>query len=124
MIRTKIPIQRTPDGLWKAGPCSILIDSVRQIPLSAGHQEDTLEDLVETVMGQALLSLDKNGRRGTSEPIQWEITVEGVPYCYRCVQPMRQTPSPSEASDASERTEWKCEACGAVIELNDSRKVL
>ena len=56
------------------------------------------------LMGEALLSLDKNGRRGTSEPIQWEITVDSVPYCYRCVQPMLQTAEPLDGSAISERS--------------------
>ena len=117
MIRAKIPIQRTPDGFWKAGLCSIHIDSARQIPLSAVPQEETLDELVETVMGQALLSLDKNGRRGTSEPIQWEIIVDRVPHCYRCVQPMLETPQSSDSSTVSDRSEWKCAQCGAMIQL-------
>ena len=118
MIRAKIPIQHTPDGFWKAGPCSIHIDSVRQIPLSTVSEEETLDDLVETVMGQALLSLDKNGRRGTSEPIQWEITVDRVPYCYRCVQPMQEAPQPSDGSTVSDCPDWKCAQCGTVIQLH------
>ncbi len=120
MIRAKIPIQRSADGMWKAGPCFIQIDSMRQIPLSAVSSEDTLEDLVETVMGHALLSLDKNGRRGTSEPIQWEIIVDRAPYCYRCVQPMRQAPDPSDGPDGSERSGWMCEQCGTAMQLSDA----
>ena len=115
MIRAKIPIQRTPDGLWKAGLCSIQIDSVQRIPLSVVPQEETLDDLVETVMGEALLSLDKNGRRGTSEPIQWEITVDRVPYCYRCVQPMQHTTEPPDGSSVSGHPDWKCVQCGTVF---------
>ncbi|MCC2643351.1 MAG: hypothetical protein K0S45_3764 [Nitrospira sp.] len=76
-----------------------------------------LADLVETIMGDALLSLDKNGRRGTSEPVQWEITVDGVPYCYRCVEPMQEAPRPSDASTAADRSEWKCIQCGTLIQF-------
>lgn len=118
MIRAKIPIQRSADGMWKTGLCSIQIDSMRPIPLPAVSSEDTLEDLVETIMGHALLSLDKNGRRGTSEPIQWEIIVDRAPYCYRCVQPMRQAPAPSDEPGGSERSEWMCEECGTAIQLS------
>ena len=117
MIRAKIPIQHTPDGFWKAGLCSLQIDSERQIPLSSVPQEETLDDLVETVMGEALLSLDKNGRRGTSEPIQWEITVDRVPYCYRCVQPMQETTPPPDGSNVSDLSDWKCVQCGTVFQL-------
>jgi hypothetical protein len=118
MIRAKIPIQRTPEGSWKAGLCSIHIDSARRIPLSAVPQEETLDNLVETVMGEALLSLDKNGRRGTSEPIQWEITVDGVSYCYRCVEPMQETPRSSEGSTVTGQHDWTCAQCGTVIQVS------
>ena len=116
MIHAHIPIQHTPEGIWKAGPCSIRIDSNRPIPLSHVSPEETLDDLVEAIMGQALLSLDKNGRRGTSEPIQWEITVDGVPYCYRCVDPMQKLPA--ETAAIIETAQWKCLQCGAVIHFN------
>jgi hypothetical protein len=66
------------------------------MPLSGAQPEERLEDLVESMMGEALLSLDKHGRRGTSEPIQWEITVDGLPYCYRCVAPMQDVSAPSD----------------------------
>ncbi|MCE3223776.1 MAG: hypothetical protein K0S58_1956 [Nitrospira sp.] len=118
MIRAKIPIYRTQDGLWKAGLCSIHIDSSRRIPLSAGPQEEALADLVETVMGQALLALDKNGRRGTSEPIQWEIFVDGVPYCYRCVEPMQERPRSADGSTLAGQRDWTCAECGTVIQVN------
>lgn len=118
MIRAKIPIQRTPDGFWKAGLCSLHIDSARQILLSAVPPEETLDALVETVMGQALLPLDKNGRRGTSEPIQWEITVDRVPYCYRCIQPMQETAQPPDGSSVMDRPGWKCVQCGTVFEFH------
>ena len=118
MIRAKIPIEHTSDGFWKAGPCSIHLDSVRPIALSVVPQEETLDELVETVMGQALLSLDKNGRRGTSEPIQWEIIVDHVPHCYRCVQPMLETTPSPEGSTGLGRPEWKCAQCGTVIQLS------
>jgi hypothetical protein len=117
MIRAKIPIQRTPDGSWKVGPSSVQIDSERRIALSSVAREESLDDLVETMMGQALLSLDKNGRRGTSEPIQWEITVDQVPYCYRCVQPMERIARQPDVSADSDHTEWKCAACGTVMQV-------
>ena len=118
MIRAKIPTHRTTEGRWKAGTSSIHIDQVRPIALSPVRQEDMLADLVETIMGDALLSLDKNGRRGTSEPIQWEITVDGLPYCYRCVEPMQGTSGPPDASAAAHPSEWKCLQCGTVIQFH------
>jgi hypothetical protein len=117
MLRAKIAIKRTPEGLWKAEGSSIQIDATRQIGLSRMRPEETLADLVETIMGDALLALDKNGRRGTSEPIQWEITVDGVPHCYRCVEPMLKTATPSDASKAIGGTTWKCDSCGVMVEL-------
>jgi hypothetical protein len=86
------------------------------MPLSRVQEEERLEDLVETMMGEALLSLDKNGRRGTSEPIQWEITVDGLPYCYRCVEPMQEVSPPSESSVVPNDSHWKCAQCGTVIQ--------
>lgn len=91
MLRAQIAIGRTREGLWKAEGSSIQIDAARHIGLSRMRPEETLADLVETIMGDALLALDNNGRRGTSEPIQWEITVDGVPQCYRCVEPMQES---------------------------------
>ena len=116
MIRAKISIQRTPEGLWKMERGAIHIDSVRQLALPPLPQEEILDDLVETLMGQTLLSLDKNGRRGTSEPIQWEITVGRVPYCYRCVQPMKETAQPLDGSNVSDLSDWKCVQCGTVFQ--------
>lgn len=116
MLRAKIAIEQTPEGMWKAENNSIQIDAARQINLSPMRPEETLADLVETIMSDALLALDKNGRRGTSEPIQWEITVDGVPHCYRCVEPMQETPEPSGASKATGRTTWKCDSCGIMCE--------
>lgn len=118
MIRAKISIQRTPEGLWKMERGAIHIDSVRQLALPPLPQEEILDDLVETLMGQTLLSLDKNGRRGTSEPIQWEIIVDRVPHCYRCVQPMAETTPSSDGSTGPGRAEWKCAECGIVIQLS------
>ena len=37
--------------------------------MSEKAMEETLEDVLETVMGERLLWLDWNRRRGTSEPI-------------------------------------------------------
>jgi hypothetical protein len=116
MIRAKIPIRRTPEGFWKAERSSIDIDSVGQITLPSLPQEEVLDDLVETIMGQALLSLDKNGRRGTSEPIQWELTVDRVPYCYRCVQPMQEASLPPDGSASPDRFKWKCGQCKTGIQ--------
>ena len=89
----------------------------RQINLSRMRPEETLADLVETIMGDALLALDKNGRRGTSEPIQWEITVDGVPHCYRCVEPMQENAGPPYPSKATDGTNWKCGSCGVMAEF-------
>ena len=114
MLRAKIAIERTPDGLWKAEASSIQIDAARQIALSRMRPEESLADLIETIMGDALLALDKNGRRGTSEPIQWEITVEGVPHCYRCVEPMQES---AGLSDATDRTNWNCVSCGVTVQF-------
>ena len=117
MIRAKISIQRTPEGFWKLERSAIHIDSAGQLALPPLLQEESLDDLVETLMGQTLLSLDKNGRRGTSEPIQWEIMVDRVPHCYRCVQPMLETTSSSDGPSIPDRAEWKCAECGTVTEL-------
>ena len=117
MIRAKIPIERTVEGWWKAGPCSICIDSGRPMPLRGVQQEEHLEDLIETMMGEALLFLDKNGRRGTSESIEWEITEDGLPYCFRCVAPMQEVSKPSEPSVISNGSNWKCAQCGAAIQF-------
>ena len=118
MLRVKTAIARTPDGLWKADGSAILVDAARPISLSRMRPEETLSDLVETIMGDALLAFDKSGRRGTSEPIQWEILVDGVPYCYRCVEPMQATVAPSDASKATDRTNWKCVSCGATLQIS------
>ena len=72
---------------------------------------------VENIMGDALLALDKNGRRGTSEPIRWEISVDGVPHCYRCVEPMQETVGASGDSKTTDGTNWKCVGCGAMIQF-------
>ena len=119
MLRVKTAIARTPDGLWKAVDTSIQIDAARQIGLSRMRPEATVSDLVETIMGEALLALDKNGRRGTSEPIQWEIMVDGVPYCYRCVEPMQETVALADASKATDRRYWTCVSCGATLQFSE-----
>jgi hypothetical protein len=120
MLRAKVTIERTPEGLWKADDSSIQIDAARQIGLSRMRPEESLAELIETIMGDALLALDKNGRRGTSERIQWEITVDGVPHCYRCVEPMQETVGPSGASKTTDGTNWKCVSCGAMIQYGSS----
>ena len=117
MIRARIPISRTADGLWKAGPSSVELGPDRRIPITATAHEETLADLVETVMGEALLCLDKNGRRGTSEAIEWEIVINDVPYCYRCIQPMQPSLHASLTSIGSACQEWKCAECGTGIQL-------
>jgi hypothetical protein len=117
VIRTNIPIQRTAEGWWKAGPCSICIDAARPIPFSGVRQDEQLEDLVETLMGEALLALDKHGRRGTSESIQWEITVDGAPYCYRCVAPMQKVSASSDSSVVPKGADWTCAQCGTAIRV-------
>lgn len=115
MIRARIPISRTAEGLWKAGQSSVELGPDRRIPIAATAPEESLADLVETVMGEALLCLDKNGRRGTSEAIQWEIVIDHVPYCYRCVEPM-QPSQPSSVPSDSAGQEWKCAECGTAIQ--------
>ena len=117
MIRARIPISRTADGLWKAGPSSVELGPDRRIPITATAPEETLADLVETVMGEALLCLDKNGRRGTSEAIEWEIVIDDVPYCYRCIQPMQPSSQLSLVSVGSTSQEWRCVECGTAIQL-------
>ena len=119
MLRVKTAIARTPDGLWKAEGSAIQIDAARQVDLPRMRPEATLSDLVETIMGDALLALDKSGRRGTSEPIQWEILVDGVPYCYRCVEPMQETVALAHASKATDRTNWTCVSCGATLQFSE-----
>ncbi len=117
MLRAKINIQRSSEGLWKAECSSIQIDEARLIGLTRMPPEESLADLIENIMGDALLALDKNGRRGTSEPIQWEITVDGVPHCYRCVEPMQEAVGASGASKTTDGTNWKCVGCGAMIQF-------
>jgi hypothetical protein len=115
MIRARIPISRTAEGLWKAEPSSVDLGPDTRIPITATPPEETLADLVETVMGEALLCLDKHGRRGTSEAIEWEIVVDHVPYCYRCIEPMQPPSPPLSAPAGSPSEEWKCAECGTVI---------
>ncbi len=117
MLRAKVNIERSSEGLWKAEGSSIQIDEARLIGLTRMPPEESLADLVENIMGDALLALDKNGRRGTSEPIQWEITVDGVPHCYRCVEPMQETVGASGASKTTDGTNWKCVGCGAMTQF-------
>ena len=117
MLRARVNIERSSEGLWKAEGSSIQIDEARLIGLTRMPPEESLADLVENIMGDALLALDKNGRRGTSEPIQWEITVDGVPHCYRCVEPMQETVRASGASKTADGTSWKCVGCGTMIQF-------
>ena len=108
MIKARIPIHRNPDRLWVAGPSSVQLTPEHQIPVAAARPDESLEDLIETLMGEALFCLDKHGRRGSSDPIDWEILVDDVPYCYRCVQPMMQHVLSVEAP---ERLQWQCATC-------------
>ena len=117
MIRARIPISRTAEGLWKAGPSSVELGPDRRIPIPATAPEETLADLVETVMGEALLCLDKNGRRGTSEAIEWEIVIDHVLYCYRCIEPMQLSSQPSAVPPDTASQEWRCANCGTVMHL-------
>jgi hypothetical protein len=117
MIRARIPISRTADGLWKAGPSSVELGPDRHIPITATAPEETLADLVETVMGEALLCLDKTARRGTSEAIEWEIVIDQVPYCYRCIEPMQPSSLPPPGPGGSTSQEWKCAECGTTIQF-------
>jgi hypothetical protein len=116
MIRARIPIFRTAEGFWQADQSSVELGPDRRIPITVTGPEETLADLVETVMGETLLCLDKNGRRGTSEPIEWEIVVDHVPYCYRCIEPM-QPPSPTPSPGGSASHEWRCAECGTAIQF-------
>jgi hypothetical protein len=116
MIRARIPISRTAEGLWKAGQSSIELGPDRRIPITATAPEETLADLVETVMGEAFLCLDKNGRRGMSEAIEWEIVIDHVLYCYRCIQPMHPSSQSLPTQDGSLSQEWKCAECGTAIQ--------
>ena len=116
MIRAHIPISRTTEGLWKAEPSSVALGPDRRIAIPATAPEATLADLVETVMGEALLCLDKNGRRGTSEAIEWEIVIDQVLYCYRCIQPMQPSSQPAPVPAGSASQEWRCAECGTTIQ--------
>jgi hypothetical protein len=62
------------------------------------------------MMGEALYSLEKNGQRGISDPIEWEIVVNDVPYCYRCVQPMARIDRPDSQW-------WECAVCHTRLQL-------
>lgn len=110
MLKVEIPIAHSADGRWQVGQCVVEIDG-RHIELSAIPPESLIEDIIETMMGRALLCLDQNGRRGTSEPITWAITIDNVLHCYRCIEPMRPcTQSERSAEPASQR--WECKGCG------------
>ena len=117
MIRARIPISRTAEGLWTAGPSSVELSPDTRMPITATAPEETLADLVETVMGEALLCLDKNGRRGTSEAIEWEIVIDQVPYFYRCIEPMQPSSQPSPLSGGTASQEWRCAECGTAIQI-------
>lgn len=104
MIRARIPIHRHTDGLWQAGPTTVHLTPERQIPVAVARPDASLEDLIETMMGEALYALEKNGQRGTSDPIEWQILVNDVPYCYRCIQPMVRI-------DGPEGERWECATC-------------
>ncbi|MGD9727274.1 MAG: hypothetical protein AB7G68_03845 [Nitrospiraceae bacterium] len=111
MLNVLIPIAHRIDGLWQAGQCVVEVDG-RRIELAAAPPEDLLEDVIETMMGRALLCLDQNGRRGTSEPIAWGITVDDVLHCYRCIEPMRPCTQQPEQSAEPASQRWECKNCG------------
>src|SRR5574338_484639 len=111
MLNVLIPIAHRADGLWQVGQCSVDIDG-RRIELAAVPPESLIEDIIETMMGRALLCLDQNGRRGTSEPIAWGITIDNVLHCYRCIEPMRPYTLQSERSAEPGSQRWECKGCG------------
>lgn len=116
MLRARIPISRNSDGLWQVGQSLVEIDG-RQIGLATLAPQPTTDEVIEEMMGRALLCFDQNGRRGTSEQIQWNITIDEVPHCYRCIEPMQPiAPREDPARDRPART-WKCSLCKATIEL-------
>ncbi len=104
MIRARIPIHRHENGLWQVGQATVQLTPEHQISVSPARPDASLEDLVDTMMGEALYSLEKSGRRGTSDPIEWEILVNDVLHCYRCVQPMVRI-------DRPEGQQWECPDC-------------
>ena len=110
MLRARIPIHRHEDDLWKTGVATVQLPSGRHIPVAAARPDASLEDLIETMMGEALYSLEKNGQRGISDPIEWEIVVNDVPYCYRCVQPMARIDRPDSQW-------WECAVCHTRLQL-------
>jgi hypothetical protein len=109
VIRARIPIHRHEDDLWHVGPTTVHVPPGRDIPVPAARPEASLEDVIETMMGETLYSLEKNGQRGTSDPIEWEIMVNDVPYCYRCVRPMVPL-------DHAETQRWECPVCHTSLQ--------
>ena len=116
MLRARIPISRNSEGLWQVAQSLVEIDG-RQIGLAALAAQPTPDEVIEEMMGRALLCFDQNGRRGTSEQIQWNITIDGTPHCYRCIEPMQPIePRVDPAGDRTSRT-WKCILCKATMEF-------
>ena len=116
MLRARIPISRNSEGLWQVAQSLVEIDG-RQIGLAALAPQPTPDEVIEEMMGRALLCFDQNGRRGTSEQIQWNITIDGTPHCYRCIEPMQPIePRVDPAGDRTSRT-WKCTLCKATMEF-------
>ena len=54
MLKVEIPIAHSADGRWQVGQCVVEIDG-RHIELSAIPPESLIEDIIETMMGRALL---------------------------------------------------------------------
>ena len=116
MLRARIPISRNSDGLWQVGQSLVEIDG-RQIGLATLAPQSTTDEVIEEMMGRALLSFDQNGRRGTSEQIQWNITIDEVLHCYRCIEPMRPIEARADPAGDPTARKWKCALCKATIEF-------
>jgi len=116
MLRANIPINRNLDGLWQVGQSLVEIDG-RQIGLATLAPQPTPDEVIEEMMGRALLCFDQNGRRGTSEQIQWNITIDDVPHCFRCIEPMQSIEPRADPAGARTARMWKCALCKATIEF-------
>jgi len=116
MLRARIPISCNSDGLWQVGQSLVEIDG-RQIGLATLVPQPTTDEVIEEMMGRALLCFDQNGRRGTSEQIQWNITIDTVPHCFRCIEPMQPIESCAAPADDPPSRTWKCILCKTTIEF-------
>ena len=87
----------------------------RQIGLATLAPQPTKDEVIEEMMGRALLAFDQNGRRGTSEQIQWNITIDDVPHCYRCIEPMQPLDSGVDLAGNPTASQWKCALCKATM---------